>query len=101
MKRMISVVDLSTGKISFRPSDTRTLDVPGDFDRQTAGASLDAWSRARYQSIEGRSLLCAAFLRPLSWRVYGEECLVADRATPATAAEPVSFTLSAIHEPRS
>jgi len=101
MKRMISVVDLSTGKVSFRPSDTRTLDLPRNFDRQTADASLDAWSRARYQSVEGKSLLCAAFLRPLSWRVYGEECLVADNATPATAAQPANFRLSAIHEPRS
>ena len=60
MKRMISVIDLGTGQVSFRPADTRTLDVPGNFDRQTAGASLDAWSRARYQSVEGKSLLCAA-----------------------------------------
>jgi hypothetical protein len=100
MKRMIPVVDLGTGQISFRPADTRTLDVPSNFDRQTAGASLDAWSRARYQSVEGKSLLCAAFLRPLSWRVYGEECLVADDASPATAAQPASYTLSAIEPQR-
>ena len=101
MKRMISVVDLATGKISWRPSDTRTLDVPRNFDRSTHEASLDAWSRARYQSVEGKSLICAVFLRPLSWRVHGEECLVADDAVPATVAEPTTFTLSAIEEARS
>ena len=33
MKRMIPVVDLKTGEVSVRSSDTSTLDIPVDFDR--------------------------------------------------------------------
>src|SRR3954447_8175975 len=40
MKRMIAIVDLKSGEVSLRSSDTSTLDVPVDFDRDAGVASL-------------------------------------------------------------
>lgn len=93
MKRMISIVDLTTGQISERPSDTRTLDLPADFDRTSGTAALDGSSHAHYSSLNGKSVSCAVHPRPLSWRVRGEECLV---ARAAQAASPSDYTLCAI-----
>jgi len=53
MTRMIPVVDLANSAVSLRPDDTRTLDVPKDFDRRTPVASLDASSRVRCVSTDG------------------------------------------------
>jgi hypothetical protein len=78
MKRMIAVVDLKTGAVTSRPSDTRTLDLPLDFDPGTAEATLDARLHALYRSSFGRDVSCVAHPRPLSWRVRGEKCLIAD-----------------------
>ena len=93
MKRMIPIVDLTTGAISLRPSHTRTLDLPADFDRGEAIAEFDAQSRVRYLSMEGKRVVRPTLTRPLSWRVHGEECLVADQATAATLSHPGSYTL--------
>jgi hypothetical protein len=93
MKRMIAIVDLKTGEVSLRPSDTSTLDVPVDFDRDAGVASL-VNSRAHYFSTAGRSVVGATFPRPLSWRVRGEECLVANR--PEAITDASSYTLSAV-----
>lgn len=93
MKRMISVVDLKTGEVSARPSDTSTLDVPVDFDREKGVASL-LKSHAHYFSTTGKSVAQPTFARPLSWRVHGEECLVANLSE--AMAERCSFTLSAV-----
>jgi hypothetical protein len=41
MKRMITLVDLKTGAVIARSSDTCTLDVSSDLDSGTAVASLD------------------------------------------------------------
>ena len=76
-RRTIAVVDLTSGKIIDRPSDTLTLDVPADFDRSACTASVDAGARAHYLSTAGTTLVNPAHPRPLSWRVRGEECLVA------------------------
>jgi len=92
----IPVFDLSRDAISERPHDTRTLDVPKDFDRRTGAASFDASSRVRCLSIEGNALVYLAFTTPLSSRRRGEECLVADRAFRATVAHPGSYRLSAV-----
>jgi hypothetical protein len=73
----IAVVDLTSGRVTDRASNTRTLDVPADFDRSACVASVDALSRARYLSTAGSTLINTAHPRPLSWRVRGEECLVA------------------------
>jgi len=93
MKRMIPIVDLKTGEVSIRSSDTSTLDVPLDLDRDKGVASL-LKSYAHYFSTTGKSAIRATFPRPLSWRVRGEECLVANLSEAMT--ERCSFTLSAI-----
>jgi hypothetical protein len=78
-RRTIAVVDLTSGRVTDRASDTLTLDVPADFDRNACTASVDAHSRAHYRSTAGRTLVNPAHPRPLSWRIRGEECLVARR----------------------
>src|SRR5438105_10632380 len=93
---MIPVVDMADHSVSFRPDVTRTLDLPTDFDRQTATASLDAGSHVRWLSNDGRAVIYRAFTTPLSSRRGGEECLVADRAFRATVARPGSYRLSTV-----
>ena len=93
MKRMISIVDLNTGVVSIRPSNTSTLDVPVDLDRDKGVASF-LKSHTHYFSTTGKSLTKASLPRPLSWRVHGEECLVANLSEAMT--ERCSFTLSAV-----
>src|SRR3954470_14498239 len=78
MKRMIAIVDLQTGAVTFRSSDTRTLDLPVDFDRETAIAEVDGRSHALYRSTRNKEVSAVVYSRPLSWRVRGEECLIAD-----------------------
>jgi len=77
MKRMITVVDLLSGAITARQSDTRTLDVPADLDPESSVAALDGQSVASYRAASGKNIRCAVHPRPLSWRVRGEECLIA------------------------
>ena len=96
MRRMISVIDLRTGAVSARPSYTQTLDLPQDFDRQSSVATLDFRSRARYVSVYGKEVVCQAMPRPLSWRVRGEECLVADGEGSATLDAPSRYTLGTV-----
>jgi hypothetical protein len=93
--RTICVFDLLDDVATARPYDTRTLDVPKNFDRHTAIASFDASSRVRCVSTDGQALIYAAFTTPLSSRAEGEECLVADRAFRATVAHPCNYRLSA------
>ncbi len=50
-------------------------------------------SRVRYQSVDGKKIVRPTLSRPLSWRVHGEECLVADHSKAATPAQPGSYTL--------
>ena len=76
-RTIIPVFDLGSRKVTDRSSQTLTLDVPVDFDRSIGVASVDAQSRAHYQSTAGITLVNVAHPRPLSWRVRGEECLVA------------------------
>jgi hypothetical protein len=91
MKRMIAIVDLKSGEVSLRSSDTSTLDVPVDFDRDAGVASL-LNARVHYASTGGKGVSKATYPRPLSWRIRGEECLV---ASDALTEEP-SYCLSAI-----
>ena len=93
MKRMISIVDLNTGVVSVRPSTTSTLDVPVDLDRERGVASF-LKSHTHYFSTTGKSIAKASLPRPLSWRVDGEECLVANLSEGMT--ERCSFTLAAV-----
>ena len=94
MRRMISIVDLSTGRIWTRPSTTLTLDLPGDFDREIPIAALDAKSHARYHTTDGKTVSRVVHPRPLSWRVRGEECLIAEQAAGVTS--PGQYTLCAV-----
>ena len=96
MRRMISVVDLTTGQISARRSDTPTFDLPRDFDRLSAVAALDSRRQARYSATGGKSVVRPVHSRPLSWRVRGEECLVADDGEAPTVSEPSHYTLCAV-----
>ncbi len=93
MKRMIAIVDLKTGEVLLRPSDTSTLDVPADLDRDT-GVALLIKSHAHYFSTFGRNVSGTTFPRPLSWRVRGEECLLAEPAEGRTG--EVTYTLVAV-----
>ena len=93
MKRMIPIVDLKTGQVSVRWSDTSTLDVPSDLDRDAGVASL-VKSQAHYRSTIGRNVNGPTYPRPLSWRVRGEECLVANPAQAGT--KLAGYTLMAV-----
>lgn len=75
MLRTISTLDLNSGALSDRASNTPTLDVPPDFDRATPSAQLDLQSHLHYSTF-GRESVRPVFVRPLSWRTRGEECLV-------------------------
>jgi hypothetical protein len=97
---MIPVVVVATGHVSERPSDTPTFDLPVDFDRHTAVASLDSLSHAHYFSLDGISVSRSVHQRPLSWRARGEECLVASGTRPATPEHPSSFKLCAVESIR-
>lgn len=85
-RRTISVRDRTSGQVTDRASTTLTLDVPADLDRVACVASVDARSRAHYLSTAGTTLLNLCHPRPLSWRIHGEECLVAT-ATNGSADE--------------
>jgi hypothetical protein len=92
-RRTIAIVDLASGRITERPRETLTLDVPADFDRSACIASVDAHSRASYLSTSGTTLVNPAHPRPLSWRVHGEECLV---ARARGTADRVAYRLCAV-----
>ena len=77
-RRTIPVLDRTSGIITNRASTTPTRDVPADFDRVACVASVHARSRAHYLSTAGTTLLNSCHPRPLSWRIRGEECLVAE-----------------------
>jgi hypothetical protein len=97
MIRMIPVVNEATGRVMQKPSNISTLDVPEDFDRQNRLASLDSHSRAHYLGTTGKTVSRTTVPRPLSWRVRGEECLVADHARPSSSDN--SYTLVRVVEP--
>lgn len=76
-RHVIPVLDRTSGTVTDRAGTTPTRDVPADFDRVACVASVDARSRAHYLSTAGTTLLNPCHPRPLSWRIRGEECLVA------------------------
>src|SRR5437660_12726020 len=80
MQRMIAIIDLRSGEVQERPSDTLTIDVPADFDRPAGVVSLDAHSHAHYVATDGKSREYHHFARPLPWRNRREDCLVVDRS---------------------
>jgi hypothetical protein len=98
MIRMIPVLNQATGKVMQKPSNTSTLDLPADFDRAHPAAALDSRFQAHYVDTLGKSISRSTLPRPLSWRIHGEECLVADRA-PSKSADSSSYTLARVVEP--
>ena len=96
MRGMISIVDRTTGRTSVKPSDTPTFDLPPDFDRQSGTAAVDIRSHAHYSSVNGKDVSLAIHSRPLSWRVRGEDCLVASGTHAATSLHPRTFKLCAV-----
>lgn len=100
MRRMIPIVDLATGGVSELPSGTMTFDVPQDLAPGASVATLDDRSQAHYSSARGTSVSCTVLARPLSWRVRGEECMVAVGNRAATASVPSRYKLCAIEPQR-
>lgn len=96
MKRTIAVVDLASGEVVQRASDTATLDVPADFDRTTTSARLEGGAHLHFANAPGSQVVRPVFTRPLSWRVRGEECLIAEERERKTAHAATRFHLSAI-----
>jgi hypothetical protein len=95
MKKLVGIVNLSTGAIRQRSAETLTLDVPVDFDRETASASVDGERIVRYFAAGGSRRLYVGRPRELSGRVVGEECLVADDQL-ATDDSLSRYTLSVV-----
>jgi len=53
MRKLIGIVDLSTGTIVNRRADTPTLDLPTDLDQVTGGVSVDPQRIVRYFAAGG------------------------------------------------
>jgi hypothetical protein len=96
MQRMIGIVNMRDGLILRRLSDTLTLDVPADFRRPDGVVSLDAASHGHYIATDGKTREYSAFLRPLSWRARGEECLMAETSGRSAAKTHNLYRLVAI-----
>ncbi len=97
MKKLIEIVDLSSGVITNRKADTPTLDVPVDLDWRTGGVSIDAERIVRYFAAGAARRLYIGQPSRLSGRVVGEECLVAvERVENDTAAFLLRFSLSVV-----
>jgi hypothetical protein len=77
MKKLIEIVDLTSGAITNRKADTPTLDVPADLDWQTGGVCIDGDRVVRYFAAGAARRLYVGSPSQLSRRVLGEECLVA------------------------
>ena len=99
MDKLIGIVDLSTGVVRQRTAETLTLDVPADFDRDSAGASVDAERIVRYLAPGGSRRLYVGSPRELSGRAIGEECLVAEDAAAEGPLLLRRYTLSLVDAP--
>ncbi len=99
MMRTIDIQNPAGGGASSRSSDTPTLDVPSDFDRLKGFVSLDAKSQAHHVAADGKTHAYHAMTRPLSWRVFGEECLVADSTARTPTTHAGIYRLKAIKPP--
>ena len=98
MKKLIEIVDLSSGAITNRKADTLTLDVPDDLDWMTGGVSVDADRIVRYFAAGAARRLYIGRPSRLSGRVVGEECLVAvERAQGDHCASLLRYSLSVVH----
>jgi len=73
---VVAVRDLETGAAAERPSDTPTLDVPGDLASGTIFSVAEGF-RASYTTAAGKQVTRKVTPGPLGWRAGGETCLVA------------------------
>jgi hypothetical protein len=98
MKKLIEIVDLTSGAITNRTADTPTLDVPADLDWQTGGVCIDEDRIVRYFAAGAARRLYVGIPRLLSGRVVGEECLVAvELFATQTAACLRRYCLAVVH----
>jgi|SRR5438874_2250112 len=74
---VIAVRDVVSGDRSSRPGDTPTADVPVDFPREGGVFTISDGFRASYGKVGGKQVNRNVRPRPLSWRIEGEQCLVA------------------------
>ena len=97
MKKLIEIVDLTSGAITNRNADTPTLDVPADLDWQTGGVSVDAERIVRYFAAGAARRLYIGSPKLLSGRIVGEECLVAvEQLESPSAAYLRRYSLSVV-----
>ena len=73
----IGVRDVVSGDRSSRPGDTLTADVPADFPREGGVFTVSDGFRASYGAVGGKHVTRNVRPQPLSWRIEGEQCLVA------------------------
>jgi len=98
MKRLIEIVDLSSGAITNRRWDTLTLDVPADLDRITGGVSVDVDRKVRYFAAGAARRLYVGLPSRLAGRIAGEECLVAVERHASGGDAPLRrYNLSLVH----
>jgi hypothetical protein len=98
MKKLIEIVDLSSGAITNRNGDTLTLDVPVDLDWMTGGVSVDAERVVRYFAAGATRRLYVGRPSRLSGRIVGEECLVDGEGAKSENAAPLRrYSLSVVH----
>jgi len=99
MKKLIEIVDLSSGAITNRQGDTLTLDVPLDLDWMTGGVSVDADRIVRYFAAGAARRLYIGRPSRLSGRMVGEECLVAVESIASESAACLRrYSLSIVHQ---
>jgi hypothetical protein len=96
MKKLIEIVDLISGIITNRKTDTLTLDIPADLDWQTGGVSIDAGRIVRYFAPGAAPRLYVGCPRRLSARTVGEECLVAVAPFDSGSATCSRYSLSVV-----
>jgi hypothetical protein len=99
MSRSITVLDVLDGSVSERTSATGTIDLPANLDRSQGVVSLDARAHGRYPTSDGKTVTCAAFVRPLSWRVTGELFLIAGASRGEGEQRSTTYRLASITEP--
>jgi len=99
MLRMIEIQNPINGETVSRSSDTFTIDVPPEFDRSKGIVSLDSKQHAHHLAADGNNHAYTAMTRPLSWRAYGEECLVADRPGRPPSPSAGVYRLRAVKRP--
>ncbi|MFL5312860.1 MAG: hypothetical protein ACJ79H_20705 [Myxococcales bacterium] len=97
MKKLIEIVDLTSGAITNRNAETPTLDVPADLDWQTGGVSIDADRIVRYFAAGAARRLYVGKPRQLSGRGVGEQCLVAVEQLDIRSGDPLCrYSLSLV-----